>query len=400
MAVEVVEVIEVAAEAIESATAQSGGLPPLSLYIHVPWCVRKCPYCDFNSHEQRGPLPEQAYVARLLEDLHAELPLAQGRSLQSIFIGGGTPSLLSPDAYAGLLEAIAAAIPFVTDIEITLEANPGTAEQARFSGYRQAGINRLSIGVQSFNNAHLQKLGRIHDSGEALRAAAFARAAGFDNFNLDLMFALSDQSEDEALADLEQAIACQPSHLSWYQLTIEPNTGYYSQPPPLPSDDTAASMQEVGIALLATHGYERYEVSAYAKAGRASRHNLNYWEFGDYIGIGAGAHGKLTHAPGRIERRHKTRMPAHYLDRERTPLAGSRFLSEAELPLEFLMNALRLDSGFAPALFEERSGLSFSAIEPGLQKLQQRGLLMPGTTWVQPSARGKQYLNELLLEFM
>lgn len=375
-------------------------LPPLSLYIHVPWCVRKCPYCDFNSHEQRGGLPEAAYIDRLLQDLDEELPSVQGRALQSIFIGGGTPSLFSAAAYTRLLAGVQAAIPFVHDIEVTLEANPGTAEQAKFHDYRQAGINRLSIGVQSFNATHLKALGRIHDSAEALRAAAFAREAGFDNFNLDLMFALPEQSRAQALADLEQAIGCEPSHLSWYQLTIEPNTGFYSHPPPLPGDDEAAAMQEEGMALIERHGYKRYEVSAFAQAGQTSRHNLNYWEFGDYLGIGAGAHGKVTRSAGVVERRRKTRMPAHYLDQARPLLAEARELPAAELPLEFLMNALRLEEGFAPALFEARTGQALERIVPKLRALQQRGLLRFDTNRIKTSPTGFRYLNELLLEFM
>lgn len=375
-------------------------LPPLSLYVHVPWCVRKCPYCDFNSHEQRGPLPEDAYVARLLEDLDTELPLAQERPLHSIFIGGGTPSLLSPAAYVRLFDGIRARLPLSADIEITLEANPGTVEQARFAGYREAGINRLSIGVQSFDAGHLRTLGRIHGPEEALRAASHARAAGFDNFNLDLMFALSGQDVPQAQADLEQAIACEPAHLSWYQLTLEPNTAYYSKPPPLPDDDMAAAIQDAGTALLESAGFHRYEVSAWARPGRESRHNRNYWEFGDYIGIGAGAHGKLSHADGRIERRRKTRMPAHYLDPGRDMLAESRAVPAGELPLEFLMNALRLDEGFALDLFEARTGLSPDIIKDRLAALAQRDLLHMEKGRVQTSATGKRYLNELLMEFM
>lgn len=375
-------------------------LPPLSLYVHVPWCVRKCPYCDFNSHEQRGPLPEDAYVARLLEDLDTELPLAQGRPLSSIFIGGGTPSLLSPAAYVRLFDGIRARLPLAADIEITLEANPGTVEQARFAGYREAGINRLSIGVQSFDAVQLQTLGRIHGPEEALRAASHARAAGFDNFNLDLMFALSGQDVPQALADLEQAIACGPSHLSWYQLTLEPNTAYYTKPPPLPDDDMAAAIQEAGTALLESAGFHRYEVSAWARPGRESRHNRNYWEFGDYIGIGAGAHGKLSHTDGSIERRRKTRMPAHYLDVGRAMLAESRIVAPEELPLEFLMNALRLDEGFELELFEARTGQPLRSIEDRLAALAQRDLLHMENNRVKTSCLGKRYLNDLLMEFM
>ena len=375
-------------------------LPPLSLYIHVPWCVRKCPYCDFNSHSRNGTLPEADYVARLLEDLHADLEAVQGRPLQSIFIGGGTPSLFSADAYAQLLAAVHQLIPFASDIEITLEANPGTAEQQKFRCYRAAGINRLSIGVQSFAPEHLKVLGRIHDCDEAVRAADFARQAGFDNFNLDLMFALPGQSSAQALADLQQAIACAPTHISWYQLTIEPNTEFYSRPPVVPEDDAVAEMQDAGMALLAVQGYERYEISAYARQGRQARHNLNYWEFGDYLGIGAGAHGKLTLADGSIVRTRKTRMPAHYLDRNRVLLSERRRIPADELPFEFMMNALRLCKGCAAVLFEQRSGVSLATIADKIAMLQQRGLLLDNGEWLQATDTGQRYLNELLLAFM
>jgi putative oxygen-independent coproporphyrinogen III oxidase len=375
-------------------------LPPLSLYIHVPWCVRKCPYCDFNSHAQSGAVPEADYVARLLEDLRADLAHVQQRQLQSIFIGGGTPSLFSAAAYAALLEQVDRLVPFAGDIEITLEANPGTAEQQKFSGYRAAGINRLSIGVQSFNPEHLQVLGRIHDRDEAVRAAGFAREAGFDNFNLDLMFALPGQSTAQALADLQQAIACAPTHLSWYQLTIEPNTEFYSRPPRVPEDDAVAEMQDAGMALLSAQGYARYEISAYAQPGRQARHNLNYWEFGDYLGIGAGAHGKLTLADGSIVRTRKTRMPAHYLDRDRTLLAERRTIPAAELPFEFMMNALRLCAGCPADLFEQRSGVPLATIADKIALLQRRGLLLNGSDRLQATETGLRYLNELLLAFM
>jgi putative oxygen-independent coproporphyrinogen III oxidase len=377
-----------------------GGLPPLSLYVHVPWCVRKCPYCDFNSHAQQGELPEADYVARLLEDLQQDLPDARGRPLQSIFIGGGTPSLFSPEAYRQLLQELQQRLPFAADIEITLEANPGTAEQDKFAGYRAAGINRLSIGVQSFDAGQLKTLGRIHDRNEALRAAQFARAAGFDNFNLDLMFALPSQSTQQALADLEQAMACQPAHLSWYQLTIEPNTEFFSRPPVVPEDDAVAEMQDAGMALLQRHGYQRYEISAYAQPGRQARHNLNYWLFGDYLGIGAGAHGKLTLTDGSIVRTRKTRMPTHYLDRARNPLVERRSIARDELPFEFMMNALRLCEGCSSALFPQRTGLSLADIEPALHNLRQRGLLQPDPERLCASETGLRYLNELLLAFM
>lgn len=375
-------------------------LPPLSLYVHVPWCVRKCPYCDFNSHAQQGELPEADYVARLLDDLRQDLPDARGRSLQSIFIGGGTPSLFSPEAYLTLLREIRTLLPFADDIEVTLEANPGTAEQQKFAGYRAAGINRLSIGVQSFAPEQLRTLGRIHDRHEALRAAELARTAGFDNFNLDLMFALPGQSTEQALADLDQAIGCNPTHLSWYQLTIEPNTEFFSRPPVVPEDDAVAEMQDAGMALLEQHGYQRYEISAYAQPGRQARHNLNYWLFGDYLGIGAGAHGKLTLADGSIVRTRKTRMPTHYLDRDRNPLVERRTIAHAELPFEFMMNALRLCDGCPTELFPQRTGLPLAGIEPALHRLRQRGLLRPAACSLRASETGLRYLNELLLDFM
>ncbi len=359
--------------------------------------MRKCPYCDFNSHAQDGALPETDYVVRLLEDLRADLPAVLGRSLQSIFIGGGTPSLFSASAFGTLLTEVERMVPFASDIEITLEANPGTAEQQKFSGYRAAGINRLSIGVQSFNAAHLKVLGRIHDRDEAVRAADFARKAGFDNFNLDLMFALPQQSTEQALEDLEQAIACGPTHISWYQLTIEPNTEFFSKPPVVPEDDAVSDMQDAGMALLQVHGYARYEISAYAQAGKQARHNLNYWLFGDYLGIGAGAHGKLTQPDGSIVR---TRMPAHYLDRSRTLLTESRTIPVEELPFEFMMNALRLCEGCPAALFEARTGQAPKQIAAALAKLRQRGLLLDDAARLQPSETGLRYLNELLLDFM
>jgi putative oxygen-independent coproporphyrinogen III oxidase len=408
--------------------------PPLSLYIHVPWCVRKCPYCDFNSHQRDSELPEADYIAALLTDLRSDAHYAQGRVLQSIFIGGGTPSLLSAQAYERLLSEVDKLVPFAHDIEITLEANPGTAEREKFRGFRAAGINRLSIGVQSFDAMQLQQLGRIHDGAEALRAADFARDAGFDNFNLDLMFGLPGQTTEQALNDLRTAIACAPTHLSWYQLTIEPNTEFFRRPPVLPHDDAIAEMQDAGIALLAEHGYARYEISAYAQPGRRARHNLNYWEFGDYLGIGAGAHGKVTlPETNTILRTRKTRMPGHYLEAgalaagglaagaltTRAPSAGTlaagarsiardsaRFTVEAkpvpreELPFEFMMNALRLCDGVASDTFAARTGLPLTGIAPQLDTLRRRGLLDPAPQWLRPTPQGLQFLNELLLAFM
>lgn len=384
-------------------------LPPLSLYIHIPWCVRKCPYCDFNSHQREGELPEVEYVQALLADLRSNLNPAlnylQGRTLQSIFIGGGTPSLFSPVAYASLLAEIEHLIPFAADIEITLEANPGTAELQKFTGFRATGINRLSIGVQSFNAVHLKQLGRIHDGDEALRAADFARNAGFDNFNLDLMFGLPGQNTAQALADLNTAIACAPTHLSWYQLTIEPNTEFFRRPPALPQDDAIAEIQEAGIALMGEHGYARYEISAYSKPGRQARHNVNYWQFGDYLGIGAGAHGKITlppslETPQQILRTRKTRMPTHYLDPVLEFTAETKAVPREELPLEFMMNALRLNEGVSVQSFTERTGLPLATIQEALASLRQRGLMHPAPERLQATAKGLQFLNELLLEFM
>jgi putative oxygen-independent coproporphyrinogen III oxidase len=374
-------------------------LPPLSLYIHIPWCVRKCPYCDFNSHQQSGDLPEKAYIDALLQDLREDSHFIQGRQLQSIFIGGGTPSLFSAASFSRLLNEVVDIVPFARDIEITLEANPGTFEQEKFKDYRRVGINRLSIGVQSFNEQHLQTLGRIHGGNEALRAADIARQAGFDNFNLDLMFGLPQQNMQQALHDLRTAIACNPTHLSWYQLTIEPNTEFFRRPPTLPVDDAIAEMQEAGIALLAGHGFQRYEISAYSRADRESRHNLNYWRFGDYLGIGAGAHGKTTDASLQIVRTRKTRMPLHYLDPIRTFTAERRIVGKEELPLEFMMNALRLRDGVPALYYQTRAGLSLQALAPQLQRLRDRGLLVKDPDHIAPTDKGLQFLNEILLEF-
>lgn len=375
-------------------------LPPLSLYIHIPWCIRKCPYCDFNSHQQNGDLPEQAYIDALLQDFKDDAQFIQGRSLQSIFIGGGTPSLFSAASYSRLLHEIVEIVPFARDIEITLEANPGTFEQEKFKGYRSVGINRLSIGIQSFNEHHLQTLGRIHNGNEALRAADIARGAGFDNFNLDLMFGLPQQSTEQALSDLQQAVACEPTHLSWYQLTIEPNTEFFRRPPTLPVDDAIAEMQEQGIALLAQQGFHRYEVSAYSREGKESRHNLNYWRFGDYLGIGAGAHGKITDSDLQIRRTRKTRMPMHYLSNTHEFTAESKIVTAQELPLEFMLNALRLVEGVPAIYFPKRTKLELDTIAPQLQKLRDKGLLVQDPDFIAPTTKGIEFLNEMLIEFM
>ncbi|WP_256262313.1 radical SAM family heme chaperone HemW [Pseudomonas gingeri] len=375
-------------------------LPPLALYVHIPWCVRKCPYCDFNSHAASPVLPEQEYVDALLADLDQDLHAVYGRELSSIFFGGGTPSLFSAEALGRLLKGVEARIPFASDIEITLEANPGTFEQEKFVAYRQLGINRLSIGIQSFQEEKLKALGRIHTGGEAVRAADMARQAGFDNFNLDLMHGLPDQSLEDALGDLRQAIALKPTHLSWYQLTLEPNTVFWNQPPTLPEDDTLWDIQEAGQALLADHGYVQYEVSAYAQPGRPARHNLNYWSFGDFIGIGAGAHGKLSHPDGRIIRTWKTRLPKDYLNPAKSFKAGEKTLGNDELPFEFLMNALRLTEGVDAALFAQRTGLGLDSLNEGRAEAEQSGLLQVEPTRLAATARGQLFLNDLLQYFL
>jgi oxygen-independent coproporphyrinogen-3 oxidase len=375
-------------------------LPPLSLYIHIPWCVRKCPYCDFNSHTASPILPEEEYVDALLADLDLDLPHVHGRELRSIFFGGGTPSLFSAQALGRLLTGVEQRIRFASDIEVTLEANPGTFEQDKFRAYRGLGINRLSIGIQSFQEAKLKALGRIHNGDEAIRAADMARQAGFDNFNLDLMHGLPDQSQEEALNDLRQAIALAPTHLSWYQLTLEPNTVFWNQPPVLPEDDILWDIQETGQQLLADNGYAQYEVSAYAQPGKAARHNLNYWAFGDFIGIGAGAHGKLSHPDGRIIRTWKTRLPKDYLNPDKPFQAGHKRLSTEELPFEFLMNALRLTDGVDAALFQERTGLSLASLASARREAEQRGLLKADPARLVATAQGQLFLNDLLQYFL
>lgn len=375
-------------------------LPPLALYIHIPWCVRKCPYCDFNSHAASPVLPEEEYVDALLADLDQDLAAVYGRPLSSIFFGGGTPSLFSAAALGRLLAGVEQRIPFTTDIEITLEANPGTFEQDKFVAYRKLGINRLSIGIQSFQPQKLEALGRIHTGDEALRAAEMARRAGFDNFNLDLMHGLPDQSLEEALDDLRQAIALAPTHLSWYQLTLEPNTVFWNQPPELPEDDILWDIQEAGQALLAEHGFSQYEVSAYARPGKAARHNLNYWSFGDFIGIGAGAHGKLSHPDGRIVRTWKTRLPKDYLNPAKQFKAGEKTLTADELPFEFLMNALRLTPGVDAELFAQRTGLPLQTLAAARAEAEQKGLLQVEPTRLVATARGQLFLNDLLQYFL
>lgn len=384
--------------------------PPLALYLHVPWCVRKCPYCDFNSHEVRSRetgagLPEQEYVQAVLADLRHDMTqfpaLMDGRQVSSVFIGGGTPSLFSPAAYEAIFDGLQKHLSFSPTVEITLEANPGTVEQEKFRGYRRAGINRLSLGVQSFSPEKLQALGRIHGRDEALYAAEAARKAGFENFNIDLMHGLPGQSLSEAIADVEQAISLQPTHISWYQLTIEPNTVFYRDPPVLPEDDTLWAIQEAGQEMLASAGYRQYEVSAYAQAGRECRHNRNYWEFGDYLALGAGAHGKIT-GPSGVFRYHKTRLPRDYLAAAATGrfTASSGFVRGEELVFEFMLNALRLKGGVPARLLGERTGVPLSAIAGRLADLRGRELLVTDEARLACTPAGFNYLNTVLEVFL
>ncbi len=376
-------------------------LPPLSLYVHLPWCARKCPYCDFNSHAAED-FDEQGYVDALLDDLHNDLPLVWGRGIHSIFFGGGTPSLFSPEAIDRLLGGLRALLPISPGAEITLEANPGSADAGHFRGYREAGVNRLSIGVQSFDDDRLQALGRIHDRRAALDAFAAARAAGFDNINLDLMFALPGQDIDAALNDLDQAIALEPEHISHYQLTLEPNTLFHRYPPSLPDDESAARMQECCLERLAGAGYRHYEISAHARAGRQCRHNLNYWQFGDYLGIGAGAHGKISlPAEDTLLRRSRLRHPRDYEQARGSQRIGEeRRLQPADRVFEFMLNALRLCDGFEPRLFQDHTGLTLSSIQPLLDQAVSRGLLEASPERIRPSPLGQRFLNDLQALFL
>jgi oxygen-independent coproporphyrinogen-3 oxidase len=383
--------------ALERAGAvKLAALPPLGLYVHIPWCVRKCPYCDFNSHERAGALPENEYLACLFRDIEASLPSVWGRRVASIFIGGGTPSLFSPESIDALLSGVRARLQVEPQAEITLEANPGTVEASRFRGFRQAGVNRISIGVQSFDDRMLAALGRIHSAAEA-RKATDAALASFDNVNLDLMYALPGQTVAMVRADLAQAIASGAPHVSAYQLTIEPNTVFYSRPPELPEHDAAADMQIAAEEALAAAGYEHYETSAFARPARRCRHNLNYWEFGDYLGIGAGAHGKISF-PDRVTRHERTRQPREYMERE-TSFSG-KTVAPAELPFEFMLNALRLVEGFEARLFAERTGLPLTLIERELGDAESRGLLERSWKHIRPTERGRRFLNELLEPFL
>ncbi len=374
-------------------------LPPLGLYIHLPWCERKCPYCDFNSHETDS-IAEVDYVDALLEDLRGDLPLVQGRSVDTLFIGGGTPSLFSVAAITRLLLEIGSSLSLSPGLEATMEANPGSAEADKFAGFRQAGINRLSLGVQSFHSKCLQALGRIHSSDQAHTAIEAVRAAGFSNFNLDLMHGLPGQTTANALADLHSALVHQPTHLSWYQLTIEPNTVFHKRPPRLPVEDTLADIQQRGEALLAGAGFEQYEVSAYSRTGFNCRHNLNYWTFGDYLGIGAGAHGKVSFPDGSIERIAKKRQPAAYLQAAPGAFTASRrALQRDEIAGEFMLNALRLKNGFTLQHFCAATGLPGSAVQSRLDSLGRRKLLARRGDRIFTSDLGRRFLDTVVAEF-
>ena len=377
--------------------------PPLSLYIHLPWCLKKCPYCDFNSHEAQGAPPEGPYAAAVVRDLEFAAEGLGRREIVSIFFGGGTPSLMSPAALETMLDAAAARLTLSDTLEITLEANPGAADSGRFTAYRQLGINRLSIGAQSFDDGKLAALGRIHDGAEASAALAAARAAGFDNINVDLMRGLPGQTVEEALGDLEQALAFAPEHVSWYQLTIEPNTLFHARPPALPDEESVWRMTLQGQERLARRGYQCYEVSSWSRPGRACLHNLNYWRFGDYLGLGAGAHGKISRASqGGILRQARTRLPASYMDKAGSAAAVARqtSLRDAERPLEFMLNALRLKDGVPAASFSDRTGLSLATIRPQLEAARAAGLLDAGPDTLRATERGARYLNDLLQHFM
>jgi oxygen-independent coproporphyrinogen-3 oxidase len=390
-------------------------LPPLSLYIHIPWCVKKCPYCDFNSHEPRTPsplqgegggegkifhIPEKEYVAALIRDLEMALPQIWGRKVYTVFFGGGTPSLLSGESIAEILRQVRMLLPLSGTAEITLEANPGTVEADKFAGFREAGVNRLSLGIQSFNDAHLKALGRIHSADEARRAIEIAQR-NFDNINLDLMYALPQQTLEQALSDVQTALSFKPQHLSCYHLTLEPNTLFHHHPPPLPDDDASSEMQQRIEALLATHGYQHYETSAFAQPKHRAKHNLNYWQFGDYLGVGAGAHSKLSF-PDKIIRQARYKQPQAYMQQvaKSTPIQTENEVNSKELAFEFMLNALRLNEGFDSALFSERTSLSLVAIQRELAEAEQRGLLFRDHQRIAPTELGERFLNDLLEIFL
>lgn len=374
--------------------------PPLSLYIHIPWCVRKCPYCDFNSHESRQEIPEQAYVDALIADLEQSVPRIWGRKIRSVFFGGGTPSLFSPASIDRILSQVRMLTPLEYEAEITLEANPGTVDAAHFKGYRDAGVNRLSLGIQSFSNHYLASLGRIHDQNQAFHATELALAT-FERVNLDVMYALPDQTLEDALADAERACALSPSHLSFYHLTLEPNTPFHRTPPSLPDDDASAIMQEAIEDLLKSHGYEHYETSAFAKKGQRAKHNLNYWTFGDYLGVGAGAHSKLSYHD-KITRETRHKHPNRYLEHapQGRAVDNEWQISRDELGFEFMMNALRLTEGFDIDLFQQRTGLHHAAIHQPIRSGIQQGLLEWEDHVLKPTLRGQRFLNELLQLFL
>ncbi len=390
---------------LEGANTLSGltSPPPLSLYIHIPWCVRKCPYCDFNSHESRfkdGEIPEAAYIDALIADLEAATPKVWGRKIKSVFFGGGTPSLFSPQSIDRILSHVRALTPLEYDAEITLEANPGTVDSAHFAGYRDAGINRLSLGVQSFNATYLKALGRIHDDKQAIAAAELALKT-FDRVNLDMMYALPNQTLAHALEDVKQAIALNPDHLSFYHLTLEPNTAFYHSPPELPDDDTSAEMQIAIENLLAAHGYEHYETSAFAKKGMRARHNLNYWQFGDYLGIGAGAHSKLSYHD-KITRESRVKHPKTYMEQAAAgnAIAQLSTIPQQALGFEFMMNALRLTEGVATDLFQQRTGLHLMTQHDAIKAAQEKGLLVIEHGYIRPTLLGQRFLNTLLTLFL
>jgi len=375
-------------------------LPPLALYVHIPWCLKKCPYCDFNSHEARGDAPEAAYVDALLADLEFALPSIWGRRIVAVFIGGGTPSLFSADAIDRLLAGVRARVPLSPDAEVTLEANPGTFEREKFAGYRAAGVNRLSLGIQSFDPKHLAALGRAHDADEARRAADAALSI-FGNVNFDLMYALPRQTVAEAEADLAAALAFSPPHLSFYHLTLEPNTLFHRHPPPLPDEETAADIEDAIDARLAAAGYRHYETSAHAKSGRECRHNLNYWRFGDYLGIGAGAHSKLSFAD-RIVRQVRFKQPKQYLERVAAgaPLQEDGVVTREDVGFEFMLNALRLTEGVPASLFAERTGYPLTSVRRGLEAAEARGLIERDPVVLRPTALGRRFLNDLQALFL
>ncbi|MGE5105542.1 MAG: radical SAM family heme chaperone HemW [Betaproteobacteria bacterium] len=389
-----------AVDAASLAGPRFRALPPLALYVHVPWCIRKCPYCDFNSHAAPEALPEDEYVGALIADLESALPAIWGRPVLSVFVGGGTPSLFSAAAIDRLLSAVRARVPLSADAEITLEANPGTFERAKFAGFFAAGVNRISLGVQSFDDRFLRALGRVHDADEARRAVEAASMI-FGNLNLDLMFALPGQSPEDARRDVAAALAFAPPHLSFYQLTLEPNTLFHRHPPPLPDDETAADIEDLVVGMLDDAGYAHYETSAHAKPGYACRHNLNYWRFGDYLGVGAGAHSKLSF-PDRVVRELRFKQPRQYLEKAACGEAvqQSSNVSRRELPFEFMLNALRLTDGVPAALFAERTGLPLSVAAKAIDEATRKGLLAADPTRLQPTPLGRRFLNDLQQLFL